>query len=91
VEQLINLVLESNSEILFIEFNYGELLSASGAFLVGLGALISALFSLRGAKKKASDDCDKRIEDIRAAFKKGTEYEQRQARISKDLSDWGGK
>ena len=93
MEQLISLLQTRHNEVVFvINYDLGEVLSASGAFFVGLGALISALISLRSAKKKAEDGCDKRIQDIVDAFNRGTQFAPRESGdVSPDLSDWGGR
>lgn len=51
--------------------------AALGALLSGLGSLIAALLSMRGVKKRARDECEARIADIREAFRAGTRYEKR--------------
>jgi len=59
---------------------FSDNISAFGAFLVGVSALASSLLSLRGAKRRARDECDQRIQDIRDAFKAGIKYEPRELR-----------
>jgi len=51
--------------------------AAWGAFLSGCGAVIGAMFSLRRTKKRADDQCEQRIRDIKEAFTQGTRFERR--------------
>jgi hypothetical protein len=46
-------------------------LAAVGAFFSGVGAVLSALVSLRIARKRAEERCAQRIEEIRAAIHEG--------------------
>jgi len=55
--------------------------AAWGALLSGMGSVTAALLSVRGVKKRARSDCDQRISDIRAAFKRGTEFEPRKKQV----------
>lgn len=57
--------------------------AAWGALLSGLGSLIAALLSMRGVKKRARDECEQRIGEIKDAFKAGTHYEIREAQRRK--------
>jgi len=59
---------------------FSDNLSAFGALLVGVAAVTSSLLTLRGSRKKAKDECDQRIQDIRDAFKAGVRYEPRESR-----------
>jgi hypothetical protein len=45
------------------------------------------MVSLRVTRKRATTDCDRRIEEIRMAFGVGLKLKERG---SDDLSDWGG-
>jgi hypothetical protein len=47
--------------------------AALGAFFSGAAAVISAYVSLRIARKRAEAECDKRIAEIKAAFREGYE------------------
>jgi hypothetical protein len=58
---------------------FSENVTAIASLLVGLGAVVTSLISLRGAKKQAKSDCDQRIEDIKEAFRTGAAYEKREA------------
>jgi len=53
--------------------------AAWGALLSGLGSLIAALLGMRGVKKRARDECEERIKEMKDAFKAGTRYEIREA------------
>jgi hypothetical protein len=52
--------------------------AAWGAFLTGLGSVTAVLLSLRKQKQKSEDLCEKRIEEIRKAFRVGTQFERKQ-------------
>ena len=47
--------------------------AAVGAFLSGAGAAISAVISFRLARKRAAEDCQKRIEEVKQAMHEGFE------------------
>jgi len=49
---------------------------AIGAFLSGAAAVISAVVSSRVARKRAAEDCERRIHEIIAAIHEG--YEMRE-------------
>ena len=51
--------------------------AAWGAFLSGCGAVMGAFFSLRRTKKRADDQCEQRLKDIKDAFTQGTKFEMR--------------
>jgi hypothetical protein len=40
-----------------------------GAFLSGVGAVLSALVSLRTARKRAEAECEKRMDALREGFR----------------------
>jgi hypothetical protein len=46
---------------------------AIGAFLSGVGAVISAIVSLRIVQKRARQECEERIAEVRAAIREGYE------------------
>jgi hypothetical protein len=52
--------------------------AAWGAFLTGLGSVGAVLLSLRKQKQRSDDLCEKRIDEIRKAFRVGTQFEKRQ-------------
>lgn len=62
-------------EVIFSVFS--ENAEAGGALLVGLGAISTSLLSIRGTKRRAQDDCEKRIHELGSAFKAGIKYEPR--------------
>jgi len=45
-----------------------------GAFLSGIGAVLSSMFALRRARKRAEEECLKRIEEAKAAFREGVTF-----------------
>lgn len=53
--------------------------AAIGALLSGFASLLAALWSMKGVKQRAKDECDERVSDIREAFKTGTKFERRAA------------
>jgi hypothetical protein len=44
-----------------------------GAFLSGAAAVISALISLRITRKRAQEDCDNRVEEVKKTLLEGIE------------------
>lgn len=46
-----------------------------GAFLSGVGAVLSSIYAIRAARRRAERECDRRIEEVRAAIHEG--YEMR--------------
>jgi hypothetical protein len=51
---------------------------ALGAFLSGVGAVLSALISLRFTRKRTEAECARRISEIKQAFREGLQVgEQR--------------
>jgi hypothetical protein len=48
-------------------------LAALGAFLSGAAAVISAIVSLRIARKRAEADCARRLEEVKNAMREGWE------------------
>jgi hypothetical protein len=50
--------------------------AALGAFFSGVGAVISAVVSLRIAQKRAKKECEERIAEIRAAIHEGYELRE---------------
>jgi hypothetical protein len=50
-------------------------LQALGAFLSGVAAVLSALVGHRIARRRCLEDCERRIEEVRAAIHEG--YEMR--------------
>lgn len=51
--------------------------TAAGAFLSGGAAVISALLSSRLARRRALEDCERRISEIRQALDHGVEIGER--------------
>jgi hypothetical protein len=43
-----------------------------GAFLSGIGAVLSSFVSLRAARKRAENECEKRLEALREGFRMGS-------------------
>jgi hypothetical protein len=48
-------------------------LAALGAFLSGAGSVLSAAWYVRRQRKRADDECDKRIQEFDRAFHEGVE------------------
>jgi hypothetical protein len=44
-----------------------------GAFLSGVGAVLGAGFSIRTARKRAEQECEKQLQALRNGFKMGRE------------------
>jgi hypothetical protein len=42
-----------------------------GAFLSGIGAVLSSWYALRSQRKRMDRECDRRIEEIRRAIHEG--------------------
>ena len=42
-----------------------------GAFLSGMGAVLSSVVSLRRARKRAEEQCAQRIEEVKQAMREG--------------------
>jgi len=51
--------------------------AALGAFLTGVGSVVGAMFSLKRVRKRSEDECKQRIDDIRKAFRAGTQFERK--------------
>jgi len=47
-----------------------------GAFLAGVAAVLSSIFSIRQARKRAERDCQRRIDEIHDSFREGLELGQ---------------
>lgn len=62
----------------------GAWLLGLGALLSGMGSLVAALGALRTARKKADDDCDKRIVQVQKAFREGMRIGKGGARKGED-------
>lgn len=58
--------------------------SGYGAFLTGVAAFISALFSLRAGRRRAEEDCDRRIRQLSKAYRRGLEVGRETARRDDD-------
>jgi len=43
------------------------------AFLSGVGAVLSSIFALRGIRKRAEENCQRRIEEVKRAIHEGYE------------------
>lgn len=50
--------------------------AAIGAFLSGIGSVLSATWYVRRSRKRAEADCDKRIDEIKRALHEGVEIER---------------
>jgi hypothetical protein len=44
-----------------------------GAFLSGIAAVLSSMYALRTARRRAEQDCERRIQEVRAAIREGYE------------------
>jgi hypothetical protein len=51
-------------------------LAALGAFLSGAGAVLSALLSMRFARKRAEAECERRIAEVKQAIHEGFEMRE---------------
>lgn len=52
-------------------------IAALGAFMSGLGSVVSAVLAARVARKRASSDCDDKIQAMRDSFDRGMTVELR--------------
>lgn len=43
------------------------------AFLSGVAAVVSSVFAIRGIRRRADADCERRLEALREGFKMGRE------------------
>ena len=48
-------------------------LAALGAFLSGVGAVVSSVWAIRALRRRAERDCQRRIAEIRQAMHEGFE------------------
>ena len=53
---------------------------AAGSVLYGLGTFLAAANSIRSAKRRAHDDCERRITEINKALERGMKLERRRER-----------
>jgi hypothetical protein len=50
-------------------------LAALGAFLSGVGAVLSTMYAFRRVRQRADEECEKRLDALREGLKLGRERE----------------